>query len=74
MLKIRLPAFATMPLTIPLAAVRRHGQRAAGARCAGADPAILFLDEPTAGLRPDLRCRLDQLILTLQRALGRPCS
>lgn len=45
-------------------------KRAALARALALDPAILFLDEPTAGLDPIGAAAFDQLILTLRDALG----
>ena len=45
-------------------------KRAALARALALDPDILFLDEPTAGLDPIGAAAFDELIRTLQQALG----
>ncbi len=45
-------------------------KRAGIARALALDPALLFLDEPTAGLDPIGAAAFDELIRTLQKALG----
>jgi phospholipid/cholesterol/gamma-HCH transport system ATP-binding protein len=45
-------------------------KRAALARALALDPAVLFLDEPSAGLDPLASRRLDELVLSLRDGLG----
>ncbi|TWI02952.1 phospholipid/cholesterol/gamma-HCH transport system ATP-binding protein [Luteimonas cucumeris] len=71
LLKVKLsglPADALDKLPSQLSGGMR--KRAGLARALALDPPLLFLDEPTAGLDPIGAAAFDQLIRTLQQALG----
>jgi phospholipid/cholesterol/gamma-HCH transport system ATP-binding protein len=71
LLKVKLaglPADALNKLPSQLSGGMR--KRAGLARALALDPPLLFLDEPTAGLDPIGAAAFDELIRTLQRALG----
>ena len=71
LLKIKLaglPADALDKLPSQLSGGMR--KRAGLARALALDPPLLFLDEPTAGLDPIGAAAFDELIQTLQKALG----
>ena len=71
LLKVKLaglPADAINKLPSQLSGGMR--KRAGLARALALDPPLLFLDEPTAGLDPIGAAAFDELIRTLQRALG----
>lgn len=68
--KLQLVNLADAAQKVPAELSGGMQKRAAIARAMSLDPAIAFLDEPSAGLDPITSASLDQLILTLRRLLG----
>ncbi len=68
--KLALVGLAGFEHFLPAAISGGMAKRAAIARAMALDPAILFLDEPSAGLDPITSHRLDDLILDLRRTLA----
>lgn len=68
--KLRLVGLEDAEHKLPSAISGGMRKRAAIARAMALEPSLLFLDEPSSGLDPVTSAGVDQLILTLRRALG----
>jgi phospholipid/cholesterol/gamma-HCH transport system ATP-binding protein len=69
-MKLKLVGLGSFGSHLPAEVSGGMQKRAAIARAMALDPAVLFLDEPSAGLDPVTSAELDALILSLREGLG----